>query len=54
MGFLMPQMIQQSMQQRNENESAVDKLKKLKELLDLEIITQDEFNQKKSKLMEQI
>jgi membrane protease subunit (stomatin/prohibitin family) len=54
MGFLMPQMIQQSMQQRNENESAVDKLKKLKELLDLEIITQDEFKQKKSKLMEQI
>lgn len=54
MGFMMPQMIQQSMQQRNENESAMDKLKKLKELLDLEIITQDEFNQKKSKLMEQI
>ena len=58
MGFMMPQIIQQSMnpssQQGNEKDSAMDKLKKLKELLDLGVITQEEFNQKKSKLMDQI
>lgn len=58
MGFMMPQMIQQSMassmQGSNEKETAMDKLKKLKELLDLGVISQDEFNQKKSKLMDQI
>jgi len=54
MGFMMPQMIQQSMQQVNEKESATEKLKKLKELLDLGIITIEEFTQKKNKLMEQI
>lgn len=58
MGFMMPQMIQQSMmssmQGSSEKETAIDKLKKLKELLDLGIISQEEFNQKKSKLMDQI
>jgi membrane protease subunit (stomatin/prohibitin family) len=58
MGFMMPQMIQQSMTPKSESaqpkESAMDKLKKLKELLDLGILTEDEFNQKKSKLMEEI
>ena len=58
MGFMMPQMIQQSMassvQGSGDKETAIDKLKKLKELLDLGIISQDEFNQKKSKLMDQI
>lgn len=58
MGFMMPQMIQQSMmssmQGSSEKETAMDKLKKLKELLDLGVISQDEFNQKKTKLMDQI
>jgi membrane protease subunit (stomatin/prohibitin family) len=58
MGFSMPQMIQQSMlssmQSQAEKESPMDKLKKLKELLDLGVISQDEFNQKKSKLMDLI
>jgi membrane protease subunit (stomatin/prohibitin family) len=58
MGFMMPQMIQQSMatsmQGNSEKETAMDKLKKLKELLDMGVITQDEFNQKKTKLMDQI
>jgi len=58
MGFMMPQMIQQSMassmQGGGEKETAMDKLKKLKELLDMGVISQDEFNQKKSKLMDQI
>lgn len=58
MGFMMPQMIQQSMassmQGSNEKETAMDKLKKLKELLDMGVISQDDFNQKKTKLMDQI
>lgn len=58
MGFMMPQMIQQSMmssmQSGGEKESPIDKLKKLKELLDLNVISQEEFNQKKNKLMDQI
>ena len=59
MGFMMPQMIQQSMMSSmqsgsSEKESAMDKLKKLKELFDMGVITQEEFNQKKSKLMDQI
>lgn len=58
MGFMMPQMIQQSMmtsmQSNTEKITAIDKLKKLKELLDIGIISQDEFNQKKNKLMDEI
>ncbi|MFZ4413881.1 MAG: SPFH domain-containing protein [Bacteroidales bacterium] len=58
MGFSMPQIIQKSMlsstQSQGDNESPMDKLKKLKELLDLGVITQDEFNQKKIKLMDLI
>jgi membrane protease subunit (stomatin/prohibitin family) len=60
MGFMMPQMIQQSMMSSMqsganvEKESPMDKLKKLKDLLDLGVISQEEFNQKKSKLMDQI
>jgi membrane protease subunit (stomatin/prohibitin family) len=57
MGFMMPQMIQQSMSSMNQNvntESSLDKLKKLKELMDLGIINQNEFDDKKSKLMEDI
>lgn len=58
MGFMMPQMIQQSMsssaQSSNDKDSPMDKLKKLKELLDADIISQDEFDNKKNKLMDQI
>jgi membrane protease subunit (stomatin/prohibitin family) len=58
MGFMMPQMIQQSMmssmQGSGEKDTAMDKLKKLKELLDMRVISQEEYNQKKSKLMDQI
>ncbi len=58
MGFMMPQMIQQSMMSGSGNnqdsESPMDKLKKLKELLDLGVISQEEFDQKKVKLMKQI
>jgi membrane protease subunit (stomatin/prohibitin family) len=59
MGFMMPQMIQQSMMSSMqgggaEKESPMDKLKKLKELFDMGIINEEEFTQKKNKLMEQI
>lgn len=58
MGFMMPQIIQQSIKSSmdgpHEKESVIDKLKKLKELLDLGVISQDEFIEKKNKLMEQI
>ena len=59
MGFMMPQMIQQSMMSSmqgngGEKETPMDKLKKLKELLDMGIINEEEFNQKKTKLMDQI
>ena len=60
MGFMMPQMIQQSMMSSMqsganvEKESPMDKLKKLKDLLDIGVISQEEFNQKKTKLMDQI
>ena len=59
MGFMMPQMIQQSMMSSmqgnsGERESPMDKLKKLKELFDMGIITEVEFNEKKAKLMDQI
>lgn len=60
MGFMMPQMIQQSMMQSMQvdpelkKETAMDKLKKLKELLDSGIITQVEFDEKKTKLLDQI
>jgi len=59
MGFMMPQMIQQAMMsgiQGNggEKESPMDKLKKLKELLDLGAISEEEFNKKKMKLMDEI
>lgn len=59
MGFMMPQMIQQSMMSsmqvgNSEKETPMDKLKKLKELLDMGIINNEEFNEKKRKLMEEI
>ncbi|MBM55346.1 MAG: virion core protein (lumpy skin disease virus) [Euryarchaeota archaeon] len=53
MGFAMPGAIQQSMGAVGgiQGESAMDKLKKLKELLDIEAITQEEFDEKKKELM---
>lgn len=59
MGFMMPQMIQQSMMSSmqgnsGEKETPMDKLKKLKELFDMGVITESEFNEKKAKLLDQI
>jgi membrane protease subunit (stomatin/prohibitin family) len=58
MGFMMPQMIQQSMSSTLKNddsqESPMDRLKKLKELLDLGAISEEEFIEKKKHLMNQI
>jgi hypothetical protein len=45
--------IKQSSQTQNEKDKAIDELKKLKELLDLGLITQEEFN-KKSELLKKI
>ena len=53
MGMAMPNMIQQAMQS-NTTESITDKLKNLKELLDLGAITQEEFENKKKELLKQI
>ena len=52
-GMAMPNMIQQAMQ-TNSNESVTDKLKNLKELLDLGALTQDEFEIKKKELLKQL
>ena len=57
MGFMMPQMIQQAMTPKADatnKESPMDKLKKLKELLDMGVISDEEFQEKKAKLMEEI
>jgi membrane protease subunit (stomatin/prohibitin family) len=53
MGMVLPNIIQQSMSPQN-NESVSDKLKKLKELLDMNAITQDEFDSKKKELLKQM
>jgi len=53
MGMAMPNMIQQAMQ-TNSSESVTDKLKNLKELLDLGALTQDEFDIKKKELLKLI
>jgi membrane protease subunit (stomatin/prohibitin family) len=56
MGFAMPGMIQQTMGNSlggnsNVSDSPLDKLKKLKELLDMDALTQQEFDAKKKELM---
>ncbi len=54
MGFAMPGMIQQAMGETTNStpkESVMDKLKKLKELLDIEAITIEEYEEKKKELM---
>lgn len=53
MGMMLPNMIQQSLQSQS-GESVADKLKKLKELLDIGAITQQEFDNKKKQLLKQI
>ena len=53
MGMALPNMIQQSMTPQN-NESIADKLKKLKELLDMGALSQQEFDDKKKELLKQI
>ncbi|MBW4890751.1 SPFH domain-containing protein [Mucilaginibacter sp. HMF5004] len=57
MGFMMPQMVQQVMGQMAQPaqaapvQSPVEKLKELKGLFDMGILTQSEFDEKKSKLL---
>ena len=56
MGFMIPQMMNQSMQQQNSQsvkpeEDSFAKLKKLKELLDMGAIDQDEFNETKKRIL---
>jgi hypothetical protein len=46
-------MIQQSINPQN-NESVSDKLKKLKELLDMGALSQQEFDDKKKELLKQL
>jgi membrane protease subunit (stomatin/prohibitin family) len=53
MGMILPNMIQQSINTQN-NESASDKLKTLKELFDIGALTQDEFDTKKKELLKQL
>jgi membrane protease subunit (stomatin/prohibitin family) len=53
MGMALPNMIQQSINPQN-NESVTDKLKKIKELLDIGALTQKEFDDKKKELLKQI
>ena len=54
MGFAMPGMVQQAMgspSSGSDQESSMDKLKKLKELLDMEAISKEEYEEKKKELM---
>ena len=63
MGFMMPNMLAGAMQDQSgkgeqsadtQKETSMDKLKKLKELFDLDIITEEEYKEKRAKLLEQI
>jgi membrane protease subunit (stomatin/prohibitin family) len=55
MGMALPNMIQQNMQPSSSASSSVAaKLKELKELLDFEAITQEEFDKKKQELLKQL
>ncbi len=56
MGFMMPQMINQAMQKQNNQignseEDSFSKLKKLKELLDMGAISEEEYNETKKRLL---
>lgn len=52
MGMILPNMIEKSINPQS-NESVSDKLKKLKELLDLGALSQQEFDEKKKELLKQ-
>ena len=54
MGMNMAQMINQSVNGNNVNNDPMEKLKKLKELLDLGAITEDDFNKKKDEYLRQL
>lgn len=58
MGFMMPQLIQQAMQSVQQTASAkegpADKIKKLKELLDIGAITAEEYEVSKKKLLQEL
>ena len=59
MGFMMPQMLQQSITSSNSNpetneNKVVEKLKDLKQLLDMGIINNKEYDEKRSKLIEKL
>jgi membrane protease subunit (stomatin/prohibitin family) len=59
MGFMLPQMLAGAMQPSQSNEpqataSPMDKLKKLKELLDMGALSQEEYDGKKEKLLGEI
>jgi membrane protease subunit (stomatin/prohibitin family) len=55
MGFMMPQMISQTMQNSSnqplKQEDSFEKIKKLKELLDMSAISTDEFNEAKKRIL---
>jgi membrane protease subunit (stomatin/prohibitin family) len=53
MGFMLPQMLSGAMQpgQGQQTASPMDKLKKLKELLDMGALSQEEYDKKKDKLL---
>ena len=51
MGMNMAQMINQSVNGNNVSNDPMEKLKKLKELLDLGAITEDDFNKKKEEYL---
>ena len=56
MGFMLPQMLAGTMQpgQGQQSASPMDKLKKLKELLDMGALSQEEYDKKKEKLLGEI
>jgi membrane protease subunit (stomatin/prohibitin family) len=59
MGFMLPQFLQQALKSGEGGtdtvkESPMDKIKKLKELLEMGAIIKEEFETKKKKLMEEI
>ena len=52
MGLMMPNMINQSVGAAGQKtESPLEKIKQLKELLDIEAITEEEFNKMKNELL---
>jgi len=59
MGFMMPQILQQSFNpvsnsEKNDSSSSVNKLKKLKELFDLKIISSEEYESRRTKLLDNL